>query len=94
MKIFDIETIHNFAKQHADARSHLIAWLNEVEKANWQSPNDIKARHATASFLSDNRVVFNIKGNSYRLLVQINYRRSFVIILQVGTHAEYNKWKL
>lgn len=94
MQIFGVKLIHDFARQHANARSHLIAWLNETEKVNWQGPNDIKALHATASFLSDNRIVFNIKGNSYRLLVQVNYRRSFVTVLQVGTHAEYNKWKL
>lgn len=76
-----------------DKRSFDITWQNETEKANWQGPNDIKALHATASFLSDNRVVFNIKGNSYRLVVHVNYRRSFVTILQLGTHAEYDKWK-
>jgi mRNA interferase HigB len=94
MKVFDTELLHDFAKQHADVRTHLVAWLRETEKATWQNPNDIKARHVTASLLSENRVIFNIKGNSYRLLVKINYQRGIVVVLQIGTHAEYDKWKL
>jgi mRNA interferase HigB len=94
MKITDIGLILDFANEHADARTPLEAWLAEVRDAQWESPNDIKARHTSASFLSDNRVVFNIKGNRYRLLVQISYRLKVVFIKRIGTHAEYSKWKL
>ncbi len=94
MKVVDSGLILEFVDEHADARTPLGAWLAEAREATWNSPNDIKARHVSASFLSDNRVVFNIKGNSYRLLVQISYRLKVVSILKIGTHAEYDKWKL
>ena len=85
-------TLDDFKQRHADARSPVDAWLCEVEEAQWNSPHDIKARYATASFLADNRVVFNLKGNSYRLDVKVSYKTQVVLVKRIGTHAEYDNW--
>ncbi|MFN6944500.1 MAG: type II toxin-antitoxin system HigB family toxin [Cytophagaceae bacterium] len=67
------------------------SWYHEAESANWKSPNDIKMDYPSASILADNRMVFNIKGNKYRLIVRINYDYGVTWIRFVGTHAEYDK---
>jgi mRNA interferase HigB len=82
-----------FKKSHADSRSQLNAWQVDVERENWKTSQDIKRRYRTADFLADNRVIFNIKGNSYRLVVQVRYQNGLVVVEWVGTHAEYNKKK-
>jgi mRNA interferase HigB len=69
----------------------LKAWYQEASKALWDGPRDIKADYPTASFLQDNRVIFNIKGNHYRLIVRINYSYKIVWIRFIGTHAQYDK---
>ena len=65
--------------------------VDEVKKAQWKTPQDIKDKYRSADFLSNNRVVFNIKGNDYRLIVAVAYRFQAVYIRSVGTHAEYDK---
>lgn len=67
------------------------AWYHEAEQAAWKSPNEIKRDYPSASILEDNRIVFNIKGNKYRLIVRINYKYGLVWIRFIGTHAEYDK---
>lgn len=84
----------DFAARHAEVRSQFDAWYWEVEEAEWKEPNDIKLRYPNASFLSGNRVVFNVKGNKYRILVKVSYQLREVLVLRVGTHGEYSKWKL
>ena len=64
-----------------------------MEEAEWKGSADVKARYPTASFLSDNRVIFNIKGNKFRLETKINYDVKVVLAKRIGTHAEYSKWK-
>jgi mRNA interferase HigB len=91
MRIIAKKTLRDFWEQHTDAEEQLKAWYHETEKAHWQTPNDIKKVHKTASFLRNNRVVFNIKGNNYRLIVRINYDYGVIWIRFVGTHAEYDK---
>lgn len=78
-------------QQHPDAEDALKAWFKEAEHARWKSTNDIKARYGTADFLKGNRVVFNIKGDHYRLVVRIHYNTQIVYIRFVGTHKEYDK---
>ena len=92
MKVVGKGILDDFKRRHADARSQVDAWLAEVEDAKWGSPNDIKARFKSASFLPSNRVVFNLKGNTYRLDVKVTYKTKVVLIKRVGTHAEYDKW--
>ncbi len=92
MKLVGRELLKAFMKRHAGARSALAAWVEEVESACWPGPADIKARFVTASFLANSEVIFNIKGNKYRLKVQVIYLPQLVIVKGIGTHAEYDRW--
>lgn len=92
MLVVGRKILEDFSAGHADARSQLDAWLSEVEEADWQSPIDVKARYASASILGGNVVVFNVKGNDYRLEVKISYTSKTVLVTRIGTHAEYSKW--
>jgi mRNA interferase HigB len=92
MKVVGLQILDEFASQHSDIRGQIAAWIDDVETANWQAPADIRARYATASFLSDNIVIFNIKGNRYRMEVKISYKNKIVLVKRIGTHAEYSKW--
>jgi mRNA interferase HigB len=76
---------------HAEAEKSLRSWYEEAKKANWQCPADIKARYQHASLLARNRVVFNIGGNKYRLVVSIRYDKQIVFIRFIGSHAEYDR---
>jgi mRNA interferase HigB len=90
MNVISKKTIVEFYTKHHQARNSLEAWHAEARKAKWKSPQDIKNSYKSASFLRDNRVVFNIKGNDYRLVVHIDYKREIVRIKFVGTHKEYD----
>jgi mRNA interferase HigB len=85
--------LDDFAMRHAEIRSPLNAWLCEVEESDWKGPADVKARYPTASLLSDNRVIFNLKGNKFRVETKLNYDMKVVLATRIGTHAEYSKWK-
>jgi len=91
MRVISKRTLQEFWNIHADAMNPLAEWYAEASKVSWQTPQDIKARYKSASFLSDNRVVFNIAGNKYRLIVKINYPYNTVYVRFIGTHAEYDK---
>jgi mRNA interferase HigB len=91
MKVIAIGTLRAFWERHADAEQPLKAWYDEAKAASWSGPKDIKNLYASASFVGKNRVVFNIKGNSYRLIVAVAYRFQVVYIKFIGTHAEYDK---
>ncbi|RFO97352.1 addiction module toxin RelE [Rhodoferax lacus] len=67
------------------------AWLAEAKQAQWTTPQDVKSRYANASFIANNRVVFNIKGNDYRLIVAIAYKMQYIYVKLIGSHAEYDK---
>jgi mRNA interferase HigB len=77
--------------EHGGSRGVLLAWFREVERALWETPNEIKIRFPTASIIGGDRVVFNVGGNSYRVVVQIKYQFHAVYIRFIGTHAEYDK---
>ncbi|PSR52303.1 addiction module toxin RelE [Adhaeribacter arboris] len=91
MRVIAKRTLRDFWEKHADSEQQLKSWYNEAEQADWKSPNDIKKDYPSASILEDHRMVFNIKGNNYRLIVRINYKYGIVWIRFVGTHAEYDK---
>lgn len=93
MKVVGRKHLESFQGGHADIRSQLDAWVCEVEDAEWQSPQDIRKRFPHASFLGDDRVIFNLKGNNYRLDTKISFKAQVVLIKRIGTHAEYSKWK-
>jgi mRNA interferase HigB len=91
MRIIARKTLRDFYEQLADSKTALEAWFHEVLAARWKGPQEIKARYPSADILPDNRVVINIKGNSYRLIVKIHYNTDIVFIRFIGTHAEYDK---
>lgn len=93
MKVVGLMILDEFSKSHADCVAQILTWIAEAEEAEWTTPNDIRARYANASFLQDDRVIFNIKGNSYRLDTKVYYKRQVIIVKRIGTHAEYDKWK-
>lgn len=93
MRVLSRATLRDFwgEPKYADSEAPLTAWYDEAKHANWQCPQDIKALYRNASFVANNRVVFNIHGNKYRLITAINYKYSMVYVRFVGTHAEYDK---
>jgi mRNA interferase HigB len=91
MHVVSVKMLREFWQSHVDAEDALKAWFKEAEAASWGSFDDIKARYRSADVIPGNRVVFNIKGNNYRLIVKIHYNTGRVFIRFVGTHAEYNK---
>jgi len=94
MTVVGKKILEDFMKKHARAKSPLSSWIQDVEDADWETPQDIKNRYRSADFLSDNRVVFNIGGNNFRLVVIVRYQNGIVMIDRIGTHAQYDKWKL
>jgi mRNA interferase HigB len=80
-----------FWEKHEDSEQQLKSWYKETNLAAWISPNVIKKGYLSTNILSDNRIVFNIKGNKYRLIVKINYSYAMVWVRFIGTHAEYDK---
>ena len=90
MKIVSVNTLRLFWEKFPDAAQHLMAWVDETRKASWTQPVDIKAQYRNASILKNRRVVFNIKGNDYRLVVSIAYKFGAVYIKFIGTHKQYD----
>jgi mRNA interferase HigB len=90
MRITARSTLREFWEIHAEAEPALRAWIDDVAQADWQSPADIKSIYANASIIANNRVIFNIQGNKYRLIVHVRYDISIVFIRFIGTHREYD----
>lgn len=91
MRIIAKKVLRDFWELHPDCEQQLKAWYQETSNAVWKGPALIKKEYPSASFLIDNRVVFNIKGNHYRLIIKINYDYQMIWIRFIGTHAEYDK---
>jgi len=91
MRIISRRILREFWEKHPDAAVPLQAWFHDVERASWNNPADIKKTYRNASFVANNRVVFNIKGNHFRLVVVVVYRHGMVFIRFVGTHNEYDQ---
>ncbi|SHE80630.1 mRNA interferase HigB [Modicisalibacter ilicicola DSM 19980] len=91
MRIIAIKNLRDFWNTHPDAKAPLEAWVEEARHATWKDAHDIKAKYRNASPVGNKRVVFNIKGNDYRLIVAIAYRFGAVYIKFIGTHKEYDK---
>ena len=85
-----VSTLREFWEKHSDAEQQLRAWNQDAEKAEWKTPQDVKNAYQNASIIANNRVVFNIKGNDYRLVVKIHYNTGFVYVRFAGTHREYD----
>jgi mRNA interferase HigB len=97
VRIIARSTLNGFVNVRVDSRlraglkKHLDAWYAEVAKASWKDPAELKTQFRSASIVSGERVVFNIKGNDYRLVVAINYHYQVLLIIWLGTHKEYDK---
>lgn len=90
MRVIAVSTLRAFWERHPDAEQPLKAWYEEASNATWTQPADIKAQYRSASVLENRRVVFNIKGNDYRLIVAVAYKLQIVYVKFVGTHQEYD----
>lgn len=91
MRVIAKRTLREFWELNPDSEQQLMAWYREAMKEEWKSPNEIKAKYASASILKNSRVVFNICGNKYRLIVEINFPRKWVFIRFIGSHNDYDK---
>jgi len=91
MRIIARSTFEAFWIRHTEAKEPLKTWYVDVTKAQWSCTQDIKEDYASASFVADNRVVFNIKGNKYRLVAAVSYKIKAVYIKFIGTHVQYNR---
>ena len=97
MRIIARRTLREFVesraghKDQAALKAALDAWFDEVRKARWTSTADVKRLYATASIVTANRIVFNIKGNNYRLVVSVDFEKGIIWIKWIGTHKEYDK---
>jgi len=93
MRVIAVSTLRDFWKhrpQYRDAEAPTLAWYRDVLKADWSKPSEVKSQFASASILRDGRVVFNIGGNRYRIVVWINYPHRVVYIRFIGTHRQYD----
>lgn len=97
MRIIARKTLRDFVeslrggKDQKAVKSALDSWFHEVQASDWHKPADVTARYANASIVGSDRVVFNVKGNDYRLVAAVDYRRQIVFIKWLGTHAQYDK---
>ena len=91
MRIIALITLRLFWEQHSDAQQALQAWYRDAKRATWKTPADISNVYRNASIVGNNRVVCNIRGNQYRLMVAINYPSGIMYIRFIGTHAEYDR---
>ena len=90
-RIFAKSTLREFWELHPDSEQHLKTWYNTAIISRWNNPNEVKQTFSNASILKEGRIVFNIKGNHYRLLVKINFEKQWIFIRFIGTHEEYDK---
>ena len=90
MRVIAVAALRDVRQRHPDAEQPLKAWFEEASKASWTQPSDIKAQYRSASILKNRRVVFNINGNEYRLIVAIAYKLQIVYLKFIGTHQQYD----
>jgi mRNA interferase HigB len=91
MRIIAIKTLKNYWEKFPVAKEALLSWHEETEAADWNNSNELKAQYRNASILTNKRVIFNIHGNAYRLIVDIEYRLKIVFVVWFGTHLQYDK---
>lgn len=91
MRVIAKKTLREFWAKHADGEQSLKSWYQEALKSKWKNTNEVKTEYPSASILPGNRIVFNIKGNHYRLIVKINFQYQMLWIRFVGTHQEYDR---
>lgn len=90
-RIFAKSTLREFWEKYPDSEQYLKSWFETAMNSSWKAPSDVKKTYANASILKDSRIVFNIKGNAYRLITKFNFEKQWIFIRFIGTHKEYNK---
>ncbi len=90
MNVISRKALIDFYNIHNDAREPLETWYRVCKKADWKNFNEVRLAYPSADWVGDDRAVFNIKGNKYRLVVRINFRYKSIQIKWIGTHAEYD----
>lgn len=90
-RIFAKSTLREYWEVHPDSEQYLKTWFDTAMSSDWKTPNDVKQTYANASILKDNRIVFNIKGNSFRLVAKFNFEKQWIFVRFIGTHAAYDK---
>ena len=90
-RILSKSTLRDFWEKYPDSEQYLKTWYETAMVSEWKSPNDIKMNYVNASILKNSRVVFNIKGNTFRLVAKFNFEKQWIFIRFIGTHEEYNK---
>jgi mRNA interferase HigB len=90
-RIFAQSTLREFWERNSDSEQHLKTWYETAMNSTWKSPSDVKKTYANASILKNNRIVFNIKGNSYKLIVKFNFEKQWIFIKFIGSHQDYDK---
>ena len=91
MRVIAVNTLKLFWKKYPRAKQALLSWYDELKDSNWDNPNELKSQYRNASIVSNKRVVFNIQGNDFRLIVDIEFRLKIVFIVWFGTPAKYDK---
>ena len=91
MRIISRKKLREFWEKYPDSQQPLQSWYADVKQAKWKTPTEVKKIYRNASVVANNRVVFNIKGNKYRLVVAVQYEYGIVYIRFIGTHKEYDK---
>ena len=91
MRVYTQKTLREFWRRHSDAEDALRDWYRKARRAQWSTPDEVRARYTNASFVGSDRVVFRIKGGAYRLVVSIDYQYQRVYIRFIGTHADYDR---
>lgn len=94
MRLLGKKALHEFKEENVNARSQIESWEADIENAQWDTPHDLKEMYPKASILGNEYVVFDICGNRYRLLVKINYKSRIVLVKKIGTHKQYDKWRI
>jgi mRNA interferase HigB len=90
-RIFAKSTLRKFWEKHPDSEQYLKTWYDTAKNSNWKNPIDVKETYVNAGILKESRVVFNIKGNNYRLVVKFNFQKQWIFIRFIGTHSEYDR---
>jgi len=90
-RIFAKSTLRLFWENYPDSEQYLKTWYDTAMSSEWRTPADVRKSYANASILKESRIVFNIKGNTYRLVAKFNYEKKWIFIRFIGTHSDYDK---
>ena len=90
-RIFAKSTLRDFWELHPDSEQYLKTWFDTAMNSGWKSPNEVKQTYVNASILKSGRIVFNIKGNSYRMVTKFNFEKQWIFIRFIGSHKEYDR---